>query len=361
LKFQREQQFPAAGLGSITHPVSVHNEWDQLREVIVGSIDGARLPDWHSSVEAVIPAQHHEFFRGRSGTAFPIADVIAAQRELDGLASYLERQGIVVRRPEEVSLTIPISTPFFRVSGGMYHAMPRDSVLIVGNTIIEAPMSWRNRYFETFAFKKLFKEYSRNGARWIAAPKPSLGDETYVSNRSHAGTDFAVSEFEPVFDAADFLRLDNIIVGQLSHVTNWSGVRWLQQILGPEIQIKIFRFDEPAPMHIDTTLLPLGPGKLMINSDWVKEVPDIFSDWEVRSAPRPIVDNSHPLFLSSAWLSMNVLVLDERHVLVEKEDKGMIRALAEWGFEPIPLPFKHVQSFGGSFHCATLDIRRGSD
>jgi len=36
----------------------------------------------------------------------------------------------------------------------------------------------------------------------------------------------------------------------------------------------------------------------------------------------------------------------------------MIRALKDWGFEPIPLPFTKFAPFGGAFHCATLDIRR---
>ena len=33
-------------------------------------------------------------------------------------------------------------------------------------------------------------------------------------------------------------------------------------------------------------------------------------------------------------------------------------ALADWGFEPIALSFLRFAPFGGSFHCATLDVRR---
>ena len=32
--------------------------------------------------------------------------------------------------------------------------------------------------------------------------------------------------------------------------------------------------------------------------------------------------------------------------------------LRDWGFEPIPCAFRHAYKFGGSFHCATVDIRR---
>jgi glycine amidinotransferase len=32
--------------------------------------------------------------------------------------------------------------------------------------------------------------------------------------------------------------------------------------------------------------------------------------------------------------------------------------MKKWGFTPIPCNFRHFNSFGGSFHCATLDVRR---
>ena len=36
----------------------------------------------------------------------------------------------------------------------------------------------------------------------------------------------------------------------------------------------------------------------------------------------------------------------------------LIKALKDWGFDPIPAPFLSYGPFGGSFHCATLDVRR---
>jgi glycine amidinotransferase len=55
---------------------------------------------------------------------------------------------------------------------------------------------------------------------------------------------------------------------------------------------------------------------------------------------------------------MNILMLDERRVVVEAHDEPMIRAFESWGFDPVPCPFRNFNSFGGSFHCATIDIRR---
>ena len=52
-------------------------------------------------------------------------------------------------------------------------------------------------------------------------------------------------------------------------------------------------------------------------------------------------------------------MLDPHHVLVEESEHDLIQAFKSWKIGSIPLPFKHFQTFGGSFHCATLDVRRG--
>ena len=75
-------------------------------------------------------------------------------------------------------------------------------------------------------------------------------------------------------------------------------------------------------------------------------------------APAPNLPADHPLYMSSNWLSVNVLSLDEKRVVVERREERLATALREWGFEPIPCDFRAFNSFGGSFHCATVDVRR---
>jgi glycine amidinotransferase len=59
-----------------------------------------------------------------------------------------------------------------------------------------------------------------------------------------------------------------------------------------------------------------------------------------------------------AWLHMNVLSLDEQHVIVEEGEVALQKFLRDWGIEAIPCRFKNFYPFGGSFHCATVDVRR---
>ena len=57
--------------------------------------------------------------------------------------------------------------------------MPRASLLVVGDEIIEAPMALRGRFSGYRAYRPLIKEYFRKGAKWTTAPKPQMSDELY--------------------------------------------------------------------------------------------------------------------------------------------------------------------------------------
>jgi glycine amidinotransferase len=83
--------------------------------------------------------------------------------------------------------------------------------------------------------------------------------------------------------------------------------------------------------------------------------------WDILVAPEPDPIDDRMLKVTSLcgkWLNMNVLTVDEKHVIVDPHHKGTMRAMKKWGFEPIPCEFLHYAAFGGAFHCATLDIRR---
>jgi glycine amidinotransferase len=105
--------------------------------------------------------------------------------------------------------------------------------------------------------------------------------------------------------------------------------------------------------------MPLAPGKLLVNPERVREIHPLFKSWEVRHAPEPYSREDH--MLCSAWVSMNVLSLDEKRVVVERHEEATIRELRRWGFEVLTCEFRSFNLLGGSFHCATLDVRRRGD
>ena len=351
-----------APLTGRTPVVNSHTEWDPLEEVIVGRAEHACVPQWHPALQATMPEKHWDFFRENGGRLFPAETLRAAERELENFCRELERQGVTVRRPDAVDWRETYRTPDFEEETGLYSAMPRDLLLVVGDEIIEAPMAWRSRLFESRAYRSLMKEYFHKGARWTAAPKPQLGEETFAP-RADGDYDVqaercVVTEFEPLFDAADFSRCGRDIFCQITQVTNQFGIEWLRRHLGEDYRVHVLDVDDPNAMHIDASFVPLAPGRVMLHPTRVPDLPDMFRDWEVLRAPSPTVPESHPFYFSSSWLSVNVLSLDETRVCVEAAEQPMIDFLRENGFEPIPVPFRNFGSLGGAFHCATCDIRR---
>lgn len=345
--------------------VNSHTEWDPLEEVIVGRADHACVPEWHAVLEATMPSRHWDFFKRHGGRPFAAELLLAAAKELDGFCAVLEREGVVVRRPDPVDWAVPFSTPSFGPVTGLYGAMPRDVLIVFGDEIIEAPTAWRCRYFEPMAYRSVIKDYFRRGARWTAAPKPELKDDFFVVPPEggrydvYGGTN-VVTEAEPVFDAADFCRVGRDVFCQLSQVTNRFGIEWLTRHLGPEYRVHTLEFDDPNAMHIDASFVPLAPGRLLINPVRVTErtLPAMFSDWEILTPPDPTVPDDHPFYFTSKWLSLNVLSLDEKRVVVDAAEGAMIDFLKSKGFDPIPVPFRNFGSLGGAFHCATCDVRR---
>ncbi|MES2931170.1 MAG: amidinotransferase [Patescibacteria group bacterium] len=345
-------------------PVWSCNEWDPLEEVIVGSVEGAIVPELDEAVDAIMPEHAEWFFREYGGKPFPEDMIQKATVELDNLSNVLSDLGVTVRRPEPMAFSEEYKTPWWK-SYGLYAAMPRDVFMVFGDTIIEAPMAWRSRYFEHFSYRTLMNEYFDKGGRWLVAPKSTMGagfyDESYDSNNpttKDGKKRFVITENEIAFDAADFIRCGKDVFVQKSNVTNEKGIEWVRRHAGSEFTIHEVEFGDSHPMHIDTTIVPLAPGKILINPEWVKKLPPIFDSWDVLVAPPPTKSEDKALYFSSDWLTINTLSVDEKRIIVEEQETPLIEALKGWGFEPIPVPFRNFYPFGGSVHCATLDVRR---
>lgn len=341
------------------HVVNSWNGWDPLEEVIVGTAFGATTIGWEPGFASYL--DDRQDLRAAPVGPRPAREIDAAEAQLDNLARTLEQEGAVVRRPRATDFFTPVRTPAFEVASQNASACPRDVLLVIGDEIIEAPMGLRARSFEYQAYRPLVQAYFDAGARWTAAPKPSLADDLYAEpgptpdGEPHP----ALTEGEPCFDAASFVRLGKDIFYQTDIVTNELGARWLARHLGPGFRLHRARFQHPAPQHIDSTLIPLRAGLVMLNPHRlpVDDTAELFakSGWEIVHAPQPIDADG------SSWISMNLFNLDEETIVCEEQEEPMIAFLETLGFRVLALPFRDVYSFGGSFHCCTADIRRRGD
>lgn len=351
--------------------VNSHNEWDKLEEVIVGHVEDSIFPEHHISLLGGTPQRMYNLMRFLGGLPRKPDRFFLkqAREELEELVKILEAEGVKVRRPNRIKHHKRVKTPNWK-SRGHTLACPRDCFLVIGDEIIEAPMSWRNRYFEREAYYEIFKEYFDQGAKWTSAPRPLLKDSLYNKKYKVPASlnemEYVINESEIVFDAADFVRAGKDIFVTMGNVTNEEGVKWLERHLGDKYKIHRIRTKSHQPMHIDTTLIPMGPKKILINPKYIdiNELPPIFDDYEILVAPEPLlVDGglfNENATMCSTWLNMNILLIDKERVLVEKTQTPMIEALKKWGFKPIPCSLIALGAFGGAFHCVTLDIRRSS-
>tara|TARA_Y100001954_G_scaffold70971_3_gene77812 strand:- start:129617 stop:130621 length:1005 start_codon:yes stop_codon:yes gene_type:complete len=295
--------------------------------------------------------------------------IIEAQAQLDNLASILRNRGIIVRRPEAYPANSSIRTPDFSIEFGNSYACPRDVLLVIGDLVIEAPMAQRSRFFEYRGYRNILIDHFEAGGRWLAAPKPFMNDDSFADNYSTVEQPFHPEEHpvlltrDPCFDAASFTRCGRDIFWQPDLVSNANGAEWLGRALGSDFRIHRAEFEDRYPQHIDTTLVPLREGLVMINSERPPKTGSLKlfenSGWSIvcppasvrRGLPAPARDVSN-------WISMNVLVLDQETVIVEEAEEPLAEFLEDLSFEVLPVPFEKVYRFGGGFHCCTVDVRR---
>lgn len=303
--------------------VNSHNDWSRLREVIVGTAIGTNVPELDRSFFAFHWPDDEDIPKHRVG---PVARSIVDEAEED-IAEFirvLREFDVVVQRPSQEQHSNQFASPDWTSSG--YSAlMPRDSLVVIGGEIIEAPMVCRSRYFETLAYKKLLVDYFKSGARWVAAPRPRLLDSEFDLRDKDCPK---LYENEPIFDAANILRCGRDIFYNVSNSGNLLGSAWLRSHLGDGYRVHDVRvcFD-----HIDTTLIPLRPGTLLVNPERVSDanIPSQFTKWKVITAPEPTPIQPFSLAYPYAtdWIGLNVFSIDEGTIVVPDDQIHLIRML----------------------------------
>jgi glycine amidinotransferase len=356
--------------------VNSWNEWDPLKHVIVGVATGTMVQAPEPAIQRDWP--EYGFPLGTYGS-LPKEMEDKANEQLDDFAAMLEKRGIRVDRPTPLDFGQKAQTPDW-VQDSMFGCMSaRDLLLTVGNEILEATMSYRSRWFEYLCYRPLLQQYYREDPnfRWEAAPKPRLSDASYNHGfweEFEAKTEeeqirdctlkktWAITEEEPLFDAADVGRAGRDLFVQRSTTTNAAGIEWLRRHY-PNHRVHEVLFRDPEPSHIDATFALLRPGLALGNRERVPltdEMVELFkvNDWEIVECAPPALDKKPPLCYCSVWLSMNTLMIDPNTICVEANETAQMEQLDRLGFDVIPVPFWDVGAFGGGLHCATADVYR---
>ena len=334
--------------------VSVFNEWDPLEEVIVGRATNARIAKPDHGLFA-IEYRHCGSAEAIPSGPYPDRVIGETEEDLEILVSHLQDLGVVVHRPGAWDHSRCIQTPDWQTDG-QYNYCPRDLIVAADDWLIEAPMTLRCRQLETLSFKPLLLDYMRRGARWVAAPRPRLADDAYSVDGTHP---LALTEVEPIFDAANVLRLGSDLLYLVSDSGNRRGAEWLQSILGSRFRVHTCE-GIYSGTHIDTTITPVRPGLVVVNGERVgpHNLPALFAGWEVIYL-HDVVDIGYSgTAYASKWIGINFLMVRPDLAIVDGMQRPLIAQLERRGIEVLPLRLRHARTLGGGFHCVTLDVRR---
>lgn len=304
--------------------ISTYNEWDPLKSVVVGS---AKYANWPSKDPVFAQESKKTTWTETPVPSGPVPDFIVdeANEDLNELARTLHNLGVHVIRPA------PRNYP---VTGGMYNYCPRDRLLIHGNTIVDPAMMYPCRDQEILTL-----------------------DE--VIHKSH---DIRVMPRDQgmILDAANICRLNDTWLFLESASGNYPAYLWLQDQF-PNVKIELVNFY--AGVHIDSTIVPLREGLVMLNASRVtrETVPSCLKSWEKIWVTDVVAQGFHEYPYASKWIAMNMLVVDPETVIVDRHQADLIKTLEAYKFTVIPLELRHSRTLGGGFHCVTLDLLRTSN
>ncbi len=285
-------------------------------------------------MESCLPTQQHQFSRDSAGKPFPQERIDLAGKELDEFARLLECEGVNFRRPEPNNQSLMYGALGWSGTG-MYAAMPRNVLLVVGT---ECSLAWRSRYFETADYKNSSRNIFVAVPNGVSDRNPNYRmSSTWIVGlkMKQRHRRLMITGFKPTFGAADFTKLGKDMIAQESNVANEFGIDWLLHHVGDDYKIHFLGFNDMHRMYIDATLMPLAQGKLLTDSERVQKMPEIIRSWEAIHASNPIMPDSHAMSMTSKWINMNILVLDERRVFVEQKHEPLIKPMEGSGFEPI--------------------------
>jgi glycine amidinotransferase/scyllo-inosamine-4-phosphate amidinotransferase 1 len=303
--------------------INTRNEWDPLKSVVVGS---AAYANWPSEDPVFKLEASKTTWTESPVPSGPVPQWIIDETEedLEGLCKILTNLGVEVLRPD----------PFnFQAAGGLYNYCPRDRLLVHGSTVVDCAMMYPCRDQEILSLNCVTSQTS---------------DVRYMPRNKGM-----------TLDAANICRLGNTWLYLQSPSGNKRARLWLEEQF-PEVTIEECNFY--AGVHIDSTIVPLREGLVLLNAARVteKNCPRVFDSWEKIWITDVVAQDFYQYPYASKWIAMNMLVVNPTTVIADAAQTEIITMLEARGITVIPHELRHSRTLGGGFHCVTLDLERTS-
>jgi scyllo-inosamine-4-phosphate amidinotransferase 1 len=298
-----------------------YNEWDPLRSVVVGRADHA---NWPTNDPVFKLESERTLWKETPVPSGPVPDWIIkeANEDLDQLVGLLKSLNVEVFRPDDFN---------FQAHDGMYNYCPRDRLLVYGDTVVNPAMMYPCRDMEL----QCYHDVVDAAANYLFMPR-------------HEGM---------TLDAANIARLNDKWIYLESASGNRAAYDWLCRHF-PNVNIELCNFY--AGVHIDSTIVPLREGLVLVNGSRVTpdNLPRSLKDWEVIYCNHVEEQGFFQYPYASKWIALNMLVVNPYTVIVDKDQPMLMDFLEKNQFTVIPMQLRHSRTLGGGFHCVTLDLHR---
>lgn len=304
--------------------ISIFNEYDPLKTVIIGNADHLYFPDSHAiEQEEAMPFWKRTLtktiYRWLRGKRVPQILARKFQIELEAFEKLLKEHNVEVLNVDPI---IPDKSETFGL-GQMY---ARDSVICIGERLLEGNLQIEMRKKELRGYQRLINEIGAN----VRIETIMQTDAVYLE-----GGDVLVD-------------YPNIFVGIGKYASNLAGVEWLKSKLDKGWQVIPIFLNDDAILHLDCCLTIIGPKMAIIHCKSLKQLPDQLKDYTFIE-----IDDQ-----TRKEMGGNVLVIGNKKIIVQERHKILQKQLTAQGFTVLTLSFTWHALLDGAFRCASCPIER---
>jgi glycine amidinotransferase len=343
----------------IDYKVNVYNDWGRLKSIIVGN------PLFINDI-------NNNFYKSKLLEIKIFRDIFKYYNEIEedreNFINILKQFSIEVFEIEKYSIKELLKKKIiFNIIQDYTDVLsaPRDTLLSIGDTIIEFNSNRDNRFLITkFAHKILIELLNRN-SKWISMPiycnniDLDFLDELKFKNEDYLNNLIFKDNLNIMTESATMLRCGKDIFINTTTKSSINAYKWLS------VNFDQFNFHPMAlsKYHIDGTISLIKPGLMLLNYAWkdnLQYLPIQFKNWDkIFSDQHNDIINLNNNSLDYGTTDINVLVLDDKHIIIlDYMYEDLSTKFKKYNIECIPVRLRYENCWHGGPHCITTEIYR---
>jgi N-dimethylarginine dimethylaminohydrolase len=322
--------------------VNCFSEDGELKEVIFGRLDDFRIPKY-DPIWGFAGPKTVGMMKKSGGKLFSEADsewYKKAHGSVEHVVDFLKGRGITVHRPREHTKDENVNFSLQSVMN--INGYNRDSLVSVGNTLVESAFKTPERLRNKYAVRFVSMELMRNGNRVISMPQPL---DTYKHNENES----------PLVEGGD-VEIDdgNIYIGNSGQASNSLGVTWYKNAFPDwnvhEVKIKSSSFPH---QHLDCVLVMFSTWGCALIEDIVGGYKGLPKSLQKKQWIEVKPEEAHDKLANFIAINPEEIVIATEAERLREEVAALRPRIKIHHF-----PYYDVGKLGGSLRCNTCPIYR---